>query len=125
MAERSEERVRAAVSAPERREAERTVPGQSAPEGGSPEQHVPGRDAAGMIVEGVVEHGRRLHQWLAEDFGNSIHELEMLSDGVAQAHKALFPRLSKLRTDVALLLDQARDLTSILGTLNRDYGARI
>ena len=73
---------------------------------------------------GEVEHGRRLHQWLAEDFGNSIHELEMLSDGVAQAHKALFPRLSKLRTDVALLLDQARDLTSILGTLNRDYGAR-
>ena len=60
MAERSEERVRAAVSAPERREAERTVPGQSAPEEGSPEQYVPGRDAAGMIVEGVVEHGRRL-----------------------------------------------------------------
>ena len=29
------------------------------------------------------------------------------------------------KTEVGLLLDQARDLTSILSTLNRDYGARI
>lgn len=71
-----------------------------------------------------VEHGRRMHQWLAEDFTNTVQELEQLSDGV-QAHRALFPRLSKLRSDVALLLEQTQDLTVILATLNRDYGARI
>ena len=83
MAERSEERVRAAVSAPERREAERTVPGQSAPEGGSPEQYVPGRDAAGMIVEGVVEHGRRLGRELGFPTANlPVPEHFGASDGV-------------------------------------------
>ena len=83
MAERSEERVRAAVSAPERREAERTVPGQSAPEEGSPEQYVPGRDAAGMIVEGVVEHGRRLGRELGFPTANlPVPEHFGASDGV-------------------------------------------
>lgn len=71
---------------------------------------------------GEVEHGRRLHQWLAEDFSSTIHELELLSDGVNQANKAHFPRLSKLRSEVSLLLEQAQDLTAVLGTLNRDYG---
>lgn len=72
---------------------------------------------------GEVEHGRRLHGWLAQDFASTVYELEQLSDGVTQASKAHFPRLSKLRSDVTLLLEQAQDLTSILATLNRDYGA--
>ena len=73
---------------------------------------------------GEVEHGRRLHDWLAQDFASTVYELEQLSDGVTQANKAHFPRLNKLRSDVTLLLEQAQDLTSILATLNRDYGAR-
>ncbi len=73
---------------------------------------------------GEVEHGRRMHQWVAEDFSSTVHELEGLSEGVTQAHKAHFPRLSKLRSDVALLLEQAQELTAILATLNRDYGVR-
>lgn len=68
--------------------------------------------------------GQRLHQWLAEDFTSAIRDLETLSQGVEQASKVHFPRLNKLRADVKLLLDQAQDLTSILATLNRDYGAR-
>ena len=74
---------------------------------------------------GETEHGRRLHQWLAEDFSSTVHDLEQLSEGVTQANKVHFPRLNKLRSDVALLLEQAQDLTAILGALNRDYGARI
>lgn len=73
---------------------------------------------------GHAEQGRRTHQWLAEDFDNAIRDLELLGDGVNQASKAYFPRLNKLRGDVALLVEQAQDLTSILATLNRAYGAR-
>lgn len=73
---------------------------------------------------GESEHGRRLHQWLAQDFSSTVQELELLSDGVTQANKAHFPRLNKLRSDVTMLLEQAQDLTSILATLNRDYGAQ-
>ena len=73
---------------------------------------------------GEVEHGRRLHQWLAEDFSSTLAELELLSDGVNQASQAHFPRLNKLRSEVALLLEQAQDLTSILSALHRDYGAK-
>ena len=72
---------------------------------------------------GEVEHGRRLHGWLAQDFSTTVYELEQLSDGVTQAHKVHFPRLSKLRSEVSLLLEQAQDLTAILAALGRDYGA--
>ena len=61
---------------------------------------------------------RRVHEQL------TVHELEGLSEGVTQAHKAHFPRLSKLRSNVALLLEQAQELTTLLTTLNRDYGVR-
>ena len=71
-----------------------------------------------------VEHGRRMHQWLAEDFTSTVQELEQLSEGITQASQAFFPRLNKLRLDVALLLEQTQDLTAILATLNRDYGVR-
>jgi hypothetical protein len=71
-----------------------------------------------------VSNGQRLHQWLAEDFSNAIRDLETLSEGVNQASKVHFPRLNKLRSDVALLVEQAQDLTSILTTLNREYGVR-
>lgn len=39
-----------------------------------------------------------------------------------QASKARVPRISKLRSDVALSLEQLQELRSILATLNRDYG---
>jgi DNA repair exonuclease SbcCD ATPase subunit len=71
-----------------------------------------------------VENGRRMHQWLAEDFHSSIRDLELLSDGVNQASKTHFPRLNKLRSDVTLLVEQVQDLTAILSVLNRDYGER-
>lgn len=73
---------------------------------------------------GDVASGQRMHQWLAEDCNNTIRDLEDLSDGVAQANQIHFPRWSKLRADVALLVDQAKDLTSILTTLNQAYGVR-
>ena len=41
-----------------------------------------------------------------------------------RAGKARVPRISKLRSDVALSLEQVQELRSILATLNRDYGTR-
>ncbi|MFO0580607.1 MAG: hypothetical protein U1A78_42085 [Polyangia bacterium] len=73
---------------------------------------------------GETEHGQRQHQWLAEDFLNTVRDLEHLGDAVSAASKVHFPRLSKLRSDVGLLVEQAQDLTAILATLNREYGAR-
>lgn len=71
-----------------------------------------------------LETGRRMHQWFAEDFSNRVRDLESLSDAVSQAQRAHFPRMSRLSSDVALLLEQARDLAGMLSTLNRDYGVR-
>jgi hypothetical protein len=73
---------------------------------------------------GEVESGQRMHQWFAEDFQDQVRNLEALGDALSQANKTHFPRLNKLRSDVALLVEQAQELASILATLNRDYGAR-
>lgn len=70
------------------------------------------------------EEGQRMHLWFAEDFDDRVRDLEALGDALTQAHKTHYPRLSRLSSDVALLLEQAKELASILATLNRDYGAR-
>jgi hypothetical protein len=72
----------------------------------------------------ATEHAQLLHRWIAEDFQNSVRDLEELSEAVNAASKVHFPRMNKLRADVGLLLEQAQDLTAILATLNRDYGVR-
>lgn len=72
---------------------------------------------------GQMEHARRLHGWLEQDFSSTVQELERLNDGAMPASKAPFPRISKLRSDVALSLEQVQELSFILATLNRDYGA--
>ena len=130
MAERSEERVRAAVSAPERREAERTVPGQSAPEGGSPEQYVPGRDAAGMIVEGVVEHGRRLGRELCFPTANlPVPEHFGASDGVYRTRATVggrtFDAMSNLGSNPSVGGVERRLETHIFGFGGELYGLRL
>ena len=130
MAERSEERVRAAVSAPERREAERTVPGQSAPEGGSPEQHVPGRDAAGMIVEGVVEHGRRLGRELGFPTANlSVPETVTAADGVyrsrAEVGGKVYDAMSNLGRNPSVGGVERRLETHIFDFRGELYGRRL
>lgn len=71
-----------------------------------------------------VEEGGRMHQWLAGDFDERVRDLEALSEAVNQAQRAHFPRMSRLASDLALLLEQTRELATILSTLNRDYGAR-
>ena len=73
---------------------------------------------------GQTELAHRFHGWLAEDFPDRVRDLEALSDAVAQAQRVHFPRMSRLTSDVALLLDQANELASILSTLHRDYGVR-
>ena len=71
-----------------------------------------------------LEMATRMHQWFAEDFDLRIRDLEVLSDAVGQAQRVHFPRMSRLASDVALLLEQAKELASMLSTLNRDYGVR-
>lgn len=70
------------------------------------------------------EEGRRMHQWLAEDFSDRVRDLSELSEAVNQAQRVHFPRMSRLASDVTLLLEQAKELAAILSTLNRDYGER-
>ena len=119
MAERSEERVRAAVSAPERREAERTVPGQSAPEGGS-----------GMSVEGVVEHGRRLGRELGFPTANlPVPEHFGASDGVyrtrATVGERTFDAMSNLGSNPSVGGVERRLETHIFGFGGELYGLRL
>ena len=119
MAERSEERVRAAVSAPERREAERTVPGQSAPEGGSPEQHVPG-----------VEHGRRLGRELGFPTANlPVPEHFGASDGVYRTRATVggrtFDAMSNLGSNPSVGGVERRLETHIFGFGGELYGLRL
>jgi hypothetical protein len=66
--------------------------------------------------------GQRLHKWLAEDFDSTVRDLEVLSQGISQVGKTHYPRVAKLRSDVGLLVEQTKDLTSILETLNRIQG---
>lgn len=70
------------------------------------------------------EEARRLHKWLSEDFNDRVRDLSELSEAVNQAQRIHFPRMSRLASDVALLLEQAKDLAAIVSTLHRDYGER-
>lgn len=74
--------------------------------------------------DGNGEQGQRLHTWLGEDFDSTIRELQSLCDSLIQESKVHFPRLSKLRSDVALLVEQAQEIRAMLATLNRDFGKR-
>lgn len=73
---------------------------------------------------GQTEMAHRFHEWLAEDFTERVRDLEALSDAVAQAQRIHYPRMTRVASDVALLLDQANELASILSTLHRAYGVR-
>ena len=71
---------------------------------------------------GNVEQARMMHKWLAEDFDYRVRDLEDLSDGIAQAQRVYFPNMTRLASDVKLLVEQTKDLASILSTLNDKYG---
>lgn len=71
---------------------------------------------------GQTEAARQLHGWLAQDFSSALRELEQLNDGLTQAGGTPSPRISKLRADVVLSLEQVQELRSMLARLNRDYG---
>ena len=74
---------------------------------------------------GRVEEARMMHKWLAEDFDYRIADLERFSEGVAQAQRVHFPRMSRLTREVPLLVEQTKDLASMLSTLNQKYGAQL
>ena len=74
---------------------------------------------------GNAEQAQMMHKWFAEDFDYRIRDLEVLSEGVSQAQRVHFPRMTRLASDVALLLEQAKDLAWMLSTLNRKYGVLV
>ena len=67
--------------------------------------------------EARPEEASRFFTWLTEDFERLVHSLHGLSDELAAAHRALFPRLEATKRAVGTLIEQARDLQAIAATL--------
>lgn len=64
------------------------------------------------------EEAQRFQSWLAQDFERLVQNLEELNQGVLEASRSHFPRMERMRQQVGLLIEQAKDLQAIRDTLD-------
>lgn len=65
------------------------------------------------------EEAHRFKDWFAEEYQQSVDGLEQLSDGMQEVSAVFFPRLERMKREVSLLFEQAKDLEVIGAVMTR------